>query len=237
MCGRYSITTPVEALRRLFDLAGPMPNLAARYNVAPSQDVPVVRDERDGAASTGNSGDRRLVHLRWGLVPFWAKELSIGYRMINARAETVAEKPAFRAALKSRRCLIPTDGFYEWQRRGKTKQPYRFQCADDAAFALAGLWERWIGPEDAIIESCAILTTTANDVVARIHHRMPVILSPTDCDAWLDVEGCPPADATALLRPYPAAEMKSYPVSTRVNSPKHDDPECATPLEEEQRLL
>ncbi len=183
MCGRYSITKPVEAMRQLFDFAGPLPNLPARYNVAPTQEVPIIRSQ--GGDGDGGGG-RALAMLRWGLIPFWAKEPSIAYRMINARAETVATKPAFRAAFRARRCLVPADGFYEWQKRGRAKQPFRIVLKGEALFAFAGLWERWSGGEGEVIESCTIIVTEANELLRPIHDRMPVILDPADLGAWLD---------------------------------------------------
>jgi putative SOS response-associated peptidase YedK len=227
MCGRYSITTNPEAMRQLFRFLNPPPNLPPHYNAAPTQELPVVRRDRSGA--------RELVQLRWGLIPFWAKDQKIGYSTINAKAETVAEAPAFRAAFQSRRCLVAADGFYEWRQEGKQKKkPYRFTLKDGGPFAFAGLWERWRGPRPrsgqavdaggaASIESFTIIVTEANDLVRRIHDRMPVIIDPADYDAWLEA-----ADTTipmALLQPYPAEKMRSYPVSQRVNSPKNDDPD------------
>ena len=227
MCGRYSITTPIEALARLFRLDGPLVNLAPRYNVAPSQTVPVIRPKPDD----GGEG-RALAMLRWGLVPSWAKDPAIGTRMINARAEMAAEKPAFRAAMRARRCLVPADGFYEWRKLGKAKQPYLIRLADGGPFAFAGLWERWQGPDGALVESCAILTTTANPLCAPIHPRMPVILAPADHAAWLDIAGRDAAALGPLLRPYPAAGMVAYPLTSHVNSPRNDDPACRQPATE-----
>jgi putative SOS response-associated peptidase YedK len=180
MCGRYSLTTPTEALVALF-AAGPLEGFSPRYNIAPTQLVPAVRM---------SEGERAWAWLRWGLIPSWAKDPAIGNRMINARAETVADKPAFRAALRRRRCLLPADGFYEWEKRDGAKQPYHIALADRAPFAFAGLWEHWQG--DEAIESCTILTTAANRRLAPIHPRMPVILAPEHYDIWLDTE---PGDA------------------------------------------
>jgi putative SOS response-associated peptidase YedK len=216
MCGRYSLTTPVEAVGRLFEVAE-RPNLPPRYNIAPSQQAPVVRADA--------AGGRVLAPMRWGLIPSWAKEAKIGYRMINARAETVAEKPAFRSAFRHRRCLVPADGFYEWRKLGATKQPYRISRADGAPFAFAGLWERWRAPDGAVIDSFTIITTVANDLLRPIHDRMPVILDPADFGPWLEAGG------VGRLPPYAGAKLVAIPVSTRVNSPKHDDPACIAPLE------
>ncbi|MBT5415836.1 MAG: SOS response-associated peptidase, partial [Rhodospirillaceae bacterium] len=192
MCGRYSLTTPPEALRGLLDFDGPTPNLAARYNIAPRQAVPVVRCE--------GTGERHLVMLRWGLVPYWAKDEGIGDRLINARSETAAEKPSFRRAMETRRCLIPVDGFYEWKAAGKLKQPYRIELDGRRPFAFAGLWERWEKGAGGSLETCAILTTEANDRLRAIHHRMPVILDPAAYGAWLDVEARDPRAVAPLLR-------------------------------------
>lgn len=216
MCGRYSLTTPVEAVGRLFEVAE-RPNLPPRYNIAPSQQAPVVRADA--------AGGRVLAPMRWGLIPSWAKEAKIGYRMINARAETVAGKPAFRGAFRHRRCLVPADGFYEWRKLGATKQPYRITRADGAPFAFAGLWERWRAPDGAVIDSFTIITTVANETLRPIHERMPVILDPADFGAWLEAGG------VGRLVPYAGAELAAIPVSTRVNSPKNDDPACIAPLE------
>ena len=222
MCGRYSLTTAPEALRRLFDF-DTTPNLQPRYNIAPTQSAPVVR--------TAANGGRELAMLRWGLIPSWAKEASIGNKMINARSETVAEKPSFRSAFRHRRCLVPADGFYEWRREGEIKQPYRIGMKGGAAFAFAGLWESWDGTDDdAAVETFTILTTEANRRLGPIHARMPVILAPDAYDAWLDAESGSRDDALGLLRPFAEAPMAFYRVSTRVNSPRNDDPDCLTPI-------
>jgi putative SOS response-associated peptidase YedK len=222
VCGRYSLTTAPEALRRLFDF-DTTPNLQPRYNIAPTQSAPVVR--------TAANGGRELAMLRWGLIPSWAKEASIGSKMINARSETVAEKPSFRSAFRHRRCLVPADGFYEWRREGEIKQPYRIGMKGGAAFAFAGLWESWDGTDDdAAVETFTILTTEANRRLGPIHARMPVILAPDAYDAWLDAESGSRDDALGLLRPFAEAPMAFYRVSTRVNSPRNDDPDCLTPI-------
>jgi putative SOS response-associated peptidase YedK len=168
--------------------------------------------------------------LRWGLIPSWADDPRIGNRLINARAETVATKPAFRRAFKERRCLLLVDGFFEWQRQARRKQPFYIRLCDGRPFAFAGLWEQWEGSEGTTVQSCTILTTTSNDLVGGIHHRMPVILSPTHYDRWLDPGLQEPAVLQPLLRPYPADEMTAYPVSPRVNSPANDSPECTEPV-------
>ncbi len=219
MCGRYSITTPEEAVRRHFAYGGPPRNLAPRYNAAPTQALPVVRPGADGG--------RRLDLLRWGLIPSWAEDASIGSRLINARGETVAEKPAFREAFRQRRCLVPADGFYEWATGGKAKQPYRVTLDDGGVFGFAGLWERWDGPEGPV-ESFTIVTTEASASIAHIHPRMPVILDPDTYGAWLDT-AMPLEDARASLRPAPAERLRATPVSTRVNAVRNDDPSVLEP--------
>jgi putative SOS response-associated peptidase YedK len=169
--------------------------------------------------------------MRWGLIPRWAKDPSIGNRMINARAETVASKPAFREAFQGRRCLLPADGFYEWKRCGARKQPMYLRMLDGRPFAFAGLWARWRPEGGEPVESCTILTTEPNELVADIHKRMPVILPPQDYGPWLDPETRDPARLSGMLQPYSAEEMIAYPVSTRVNRPEHDDPDCVEPVE------
>jgi len=228
MCGRFSLTTPPEAMRALFDYEN-LPNLGVRYNVAPTQPVAVVRPRVDGAG-------RELVTMRWGLVPAWAREIA-GPPLINARAETVAEKPAFRAAFARRRCLVPADGFYEWRTEEGAKQPFRIGFRDGRLFAFAGLWERWVAPQDGggvkageAVDSVAIVTCEANPKLRPIHERMPAILDPSDYAAWLDAAGTAAAEARALLRPYPPAEMAFYRVSPRVNSVRNDDADCIAPL-------
>jgi len=220
MCGRYSLTTPVEALARLFGFAE-RPNLLPRVNIAPGQEVAVLRADE--------AGTRHFAWLRWGLVPCWAKDEKIGYRMINARAESVAEKPAFRAAFRKRRCLVLADGFYEWRAEKGGKQPYRITLADGRPFAFAGLWESWenAGAERPL-ESCTIVTTVANARLRALHDRMPVILEGADGEAWLD-PATPAAAARTLLRPFAVEKTTYYPVSRRLNSPAVDDPSLLAP--------
>ncbi len=225
MCGRYSLTTPMEAVGRLFQVAE-RPNLKPRYNIAPSQDAPVVR--------AGEAGGRVLEPMRWGLIPSWAKEAKVGYRMINARAETVAQMPAFRGAYRQRRCLVPADGFYEWRKLGKVKQPYRITLADGGPFAFAGLRERWRGPDGRAVSSFTIITTEANRPLRPIHDRMPVILDPADYDAWLDTAGVAPEEAVRSLRPYPDEALAAVPIGTRINSPRNDDAACIVSLEDQE---
>ncbi len=196
---------------------------ASRYNVAPGQIVAAVRQDHEKPV-------RHFAKLKWGLVPFWAKDPNIGYKMINARAETIAEKPAYRDALKSRRCLIPADGFYEWKREGKAKQPFHFGLKDDGIFAMAAIWERWKDPKGGVLETCSILTTTPNALMQDVHDRMPVILQPDDYDLWLDPGSKKPEAILDLLKPLDARLMRRYAVSTHVNSAKFDDPECAASI-------
>ena len=195
--------------------------LPPSYNIAPTQQIAAVR--------SGDHDRHELVMLRWGLVPGWADDLAIGNRMINARAESVAEKPAFRSAFKKRRCLVLADGFYEWQKTGKAKQPYFIHLKGSKPFCFAGLWERWSKGEKPV-ETCTILTTDANKLMAPLHDRMPVIIAPEDYDLWLDVAVQEPERLQPLLRPYPEAEMEAYLVSTLVNSPKNNSPACVEPI-------
>lgn len=198
------------------------PVLPQRFNIAPSQEIPAVRATDD---------DRReLVMLHWGLVPSWAKDLAIGNRMVNARADTIAEKPAFRAAFRRRRCLIPADGFYEWQPQGRTKQPYLIRFKDQRLFCFAGLWEHWPKVEPPV-ESCTIITTDANEMMASLHDRMPVILSPADYALWLDPAVQEPERLLPFLRPYAGDDLEAVPVSTLVNNPRHESPQCIEPIE------
>jgi putative SOS response-associated peptidase YedK len=197
-----------------------VPDLKPRYNIAPTQLVAIIRLDRDTLK-------RRLVLVKWGLVPFWAKDSLLGNRLINARAESAAEKPAFRAAFKSRRCLVPADGYYEWKKGiGGQKQPYLARNADGTPFAFAGLWEKWQAPEDQVLESCTILTTDANDLTQPIHDRMPVIVHPKDYALWLDLDVKDPNLLKPMLRPYPSEKMVAEPVSPKVNKASYDAPDC-----------
>lgn len=224
MCGRFSLSVSAQTLAKFFRLSE-VPSFERRYNLAPTQSVATVVVPQPGC-------DRQFQWMRWGLIPSWAKDPKIGNRMINARVETVAEKPAFRNALKQRRCLVLADGFYEWQQQGKQKQPYYFQVNQGEPFAFAGLWETWQSPEDERIVSCTLITTVANDKVQPIHDRMPVILSPESYDAWLDPSLKEPQAVLSLLVPEPVEKMNTYPVSQGVNNPSFDRPDCIQPLAE-----
>ena len=194
-----------------------------RYNIAPTQPVPVVR--------RGYTGTFRASLMRWGLIPSWAADPAIGARTVNARSETVASKPSFRESLQMRRCLVPADGFYEWQRGARGKQPFCFEVGDGEIFAFAGLWDSWRGPDGQAIETCTILTTTPNDLLAGVHDRMPVILAPEHRDRWLDLSLRDAATAVTLLNPFASKLMRRYPVSMRVNLVANDDPECSAPVD------
>ena len=216
MCGRYALTSPPAVLAERFDLLW-TPELAPHYNIAPSQTIPVVRETGQG---------REMALLRWGLIPSWAKEASIGMKLVNARGETLADKPAFRSAYRQRRCLIPADAFYEWKAIAGRKQPYCIRMRDGGPFGMAGLWERWKAPDGQTVESCAIVTVDANALIAELHERMPLILAPDDYDAWLRAESqqLPPAVA--------AQDMRSYPVSPLVSNARNDVPACLDPIDE-----
>jgi putative SOS response-associated peptidase YedK len=218
MCGRFTLRTSGRVLAELFQLPQ-VPELPLRYNIAPTQPVAAVR-------SVAGQGQRELVQLRWGLIPSWAEDKKIGARLINARAETAAAKPSFRSAFRHRRCLLPADGFYEWQRRDGKKQPFYLRLRDDRPFAFAGLWETWTSPDSEVIESAALLTTEANATVRPVHDRMPVILAAADYARWLDPAVQKAEVLQPLLRPYPAEEMTAHRVSLRVNAPRNDDPKC-----------
>ena len=220
MCGRFTLRAPASVVAAQFGLFE-MPPFAPRFNIAPTQPVAVVR-----CSPENSRPERELVWMRWGLIPSWAKDPAIGSRMINARAETAADKPAYRAAFRRRRCLVVADGFYEWQRTGSRKQPYFVHRRDDRPFAFAGLWESWEGPDHSALQTCALLTTEPNELMQPIHDRMPVILAPDDYPQWLDPAMQRPESLAPLLRPYPDGELTAYPVSTYVNSPTHEDPRC-----------
>ena len=217
MCGRYTQKEKIDNLLKILQVAR-MPQLKPRYNIAPSQMVACVRNAPE-------NGHREFVMLKWGLIPSWAKEASIGNKLINARGETVAEKPSFRRSFKFHRCLVLADGFYEWKREGKGKQPYYIRFKDQRLFAFAGLWERW-EKIDPAIESCTIITTGPNIIMEPIYHRMPVILNPQDYDRWLNPSIHDPSLLTPLLAPFSSDKMEAYPVSTIVNNPQNDRLEC-----------
>jgi putative SOS response-associated peptidase YedK len=221
MCGRYQVHTPVEDIAREFGaVATPEAALfQPLYNVAPSLEVPVIR-------LRGNT--RELALLRWGLVPSWSKDLS-GSKPINARAETILELPTFRNAIRRRRCLIPADGFYEWQKRAGTRQPWHIGMVDGALFAFGGIWEYWAKPGEVPVLSCAIIVTGANEQLEKIHDRMPVIIAPEDYERWLEPE-LRDAEIARMMVPYPADEMRAYPVSTRVGNAKNEGPELIEPV-------
>lgn len=224
MCGRFTLRASARTIAEQFGLleVGTIP---PRYNIAPTQPVAAVRLDPEAQLP-----DRQLVWLRWGLVPSWARDARIGAGLINARAESAGQKPAFRAALRRRRCLVLADGFYEWQRVGARKQPYFIRLRDDRPFAFAGIWESWEGPEHSALATCAILTTEPNELMAPIHDRMPVILAPEDYTAWLDPTIQTPESLRRLLRPYPSDAMLAYPVSPYVNDPRNDTPQCIAPV-------
>lgn len=221
MCGRYTLGADITELEKRFDLGRQDLHglITRRYNIAPTQEVLAIT----------NNGGRRAELLRWGLIPHWAKDRAIGSRMINARAETVAEKPSFRTAFKRQRCLIPADGFYEWKNTPDGKEPMRIGLKSWEPFAFAGLWEVWRSPDNEVITSCAIVTTQANEFMEPIHNRMPVILPRGAESIWLDNE----ADAgilQELLMPQSAPDMEAYQVSKLVNSPRNDEPACIEPV-------
>jgi putative SOS response-associated peptidase YedK len=219
VCGRFSLTQSGEAIAQTFQLLA-LPNLTPRYNIVPSQQVATIIQPTQ----------REFRWMQWGLIPSWSKDRKIGNKLINARAETLAEKPSFRNAFKRRRCLIIADGFYEWQKLEKCKQPYYIKMQDGKLFAFAGLWENWKSLEGEEITSCTIITTSANSLMEPIHDRMPVILSPEDCDRWLDSSVSDTKLLQNLLTPYNSDEMQAFPVSSTVNSPANDRAECINPL-------
>jgi putative SOS response-associated peptidase YedK len=223
MCGRFTLRSSPQAIAEVFGLAEP-PHLQPHFNIAPSQSVAVVRQQPE-------THQRELALLRWGLIPFWADDPSIGDRMANARCETAATKPSFRRPFRSRRCLVVADGFYEWQRKDGRKQPFFVQMKDHRPFGMAGLWDRW-DKQGEPIESCTILTTDANDLMKPIHERMPVIIPPDQFDTWLDPSVHDEKRLSELLRPFDSDEVTAYPISTKVNNPKNDVEACIEPLEE-----
>jgi len=232
MCGRYTVTHNVEAIARRFDVAVPHIPIPPSHNVAPTAGVPIIAVE---------AGRREMLYAQWGLVPFWARDPEIGGRLINARADTLGEKASFKYAFSRRRCLVPSDGFYEWRRDGSVKQPYYVRMRDSSLFAFAGLWETWESPDGSPLISCAIITVEPNELMAPIHARMPAILKPEDEHTWLFGYDRDAAERRTrptqsdlrlaqLLRPYPSDRMEAYPVSRYVNSPANDSPQCIEPI-------
>lgn len=220
MCGRFSLTELIGNLER-FGLVQLEFEFEPRYNIAPSQPVPVVIQQ---------NGGNSLHMFRWGLIPYWAKDESIGNKLINARAETLEEKPSFRKSLEKRRCLILADGFYEWKKKGRVKKPYRFTRYGGEVFAFAGLWDSWLSPMGRMINSCTIITTTPNKLMEPIHNRMPVILARNTESLWLDEGVAFCGEVKGLLTPFPAEEMLAFEVSSLVNSPRNDVPGCLVPI-------
>ena len=225
MCGRYTITADARQLAFRFGAEVPAGGVAARYNAAPTQQLPMIVNAKPNAIQL----------LTWGLVPAWAREKTGGTGLINARLETAATRPSFREAWRQRRCLVLADGFYEWQRTARGKAPMRITLKSNEPFAFAGLWEEWRGSGDSALRTFTILTTTPNDLMAPIHKRMPVILRPEQEASWLDTDS--DRDWQRALGPYPADLMTAYPVSSRVNAPRYDDPSLIEPLAATERPL
>ncbi len=251
MCSRYSLTSPPEAVRRLFGYRNSA-NFPPRYNIAPSQPVAIVRESvggpREGEGEKGADGERErgghrvregerepasereLALVRWGLIPHWVKDPDNFTMLINARAETVREKPSFRAAMRYRRCLVPADGFYEWTGPKGDRQPYLIRPRAGGPMAFAGLWESWMGADGSEIDSMVIITVEANALVAPLHNRMPAILSPEQFDAWMDHRTTRPEEAQSLLGPAPDDLLEAIPVSQALNNPRNDSPEVQEPV-------
>jgi putative SOS response-associated peptidase YedK len=226
MCGRFVQYSPVETVQQIFNIGTVSFEVIPNYNVAPTQKILTI---------IKHDNENKLEKLNWGLVPFWAKDVTIGSRMINARAETVSQKPSFRNAFRKRRCLIPVDGFYEWKGEKGHKQPYYVSIPSGEPFAFAGLWETWTDKEsgeESVYKSCTIITTAASESIRGIHHRMPVILDPTFHEKWLNAEIQDPKELEIILQDGLIHDMKYYPVSTLVNSVKNNDPNCIKPIDE-----
>ena len=225
MCGRARLSSDVSEIKLVFSIPPerPPPNFAASWNVAPTDSLPVVRYD-------ARAGERSLDVMRWGLVPFWAKDIKVGFSNINAKAEGVDTRPAFREAFQRRRCLVPLDNFYEWKKLGKDRQPYAVALADRRLMAMAGLWESWRSPAGERLRSFAIVTTAANELLAPVHDRMPVILRPENWPLWLGEAPANPARLKALLVPYPADDMVIWPVDRRVGNVKNNDPSLIEPI-------
>ena len=222
MCGRYVLKRKdLEALMEQLGVKDPR-EFVSRYNIAPSTVIPAIRASSD-------NGQREAAALQWGLVPWWSKDPKSGAKLSNARAEGIASKPAFREALRKRRCVVTASGFYEWQTVGRLKQPWFFQMRDESPFVFAGLWERWRSVDGVELQTCSLITTTPNDVVRPLHDRMPVILRGETIDTWLDSANGEPAKLEPLLAPLPPDDMKATPVSARVNNVRNEGPECLEP--------
>ncbi len=232
MCGRFTLSSSAARIAEAFSVEAPV-TFAPRFNIAPSQHVLAVREKHP---TTHHQHLRELVTLQWGFLPMWARDPASGMRMINARSETVATKPAFKASFRSHRCLIVADGFYEWQVDPDTgkKQPWYVRLRSGLPFGIAGLMSHWAKPGKPVIESCALLTCQPNELMAGIHDRMPVLIPPESYDAWLDGEKGAEGSISKLLRPFDAAQMLAYPVSTVVNSPRHDSEKCVEPVGERE---
>ena len=222
MCGRFTLTVDPQQLQESFPWIAISKDYQRRYNVAPTQQIAIV----------ANNGEQRIEYYVWGLIPFWAKDPNLGLRLINARSETIAEKPAFRSSFQKKRCLILADGFYEWSSspESKAKTPMYIRLKSHKPFAFAGLWDIWTSPNGNEIRSCTIITTSPNPLMAPIHNRMPVILSPEEYQAWITPGQIQPSTLVPLLDPYPADEMEAFPVSRLVNSPNNDSPACISQI-------
>lgn len=221
MCGRFSLVAPLKEIALRFDARTVEDQWKPRYNIAPGQPVLTVISEKE---------KNSLVFMTFGFIPHWAKQKSTGYTMINAKAETIAEKPSYRESFKHKRCIIPADGFYEWEQTDEGKQPYRFTLKGDTLFGFAGIWDTWTDPEGHSRNTLAIITTEGNTLTKKLHDRMPVILKRKDEAAWLDPSLTEPDKLAPLLVPYPAKEMEMYPVSSKMNSWRHDKADCIRPI-------
>jgi putative SOS response-associated peptidase YedK len=224
MCGRYRLSRRKQIIEEYFDCYPWADDWSPRFNIAPTQSVPVIRQHPKEPV-------RQISSMRWGLIPNWARDASIASGTINAKSETAATKPAFRDPLKFRRCLIPADGFYEWKKMGASKQPFCFEVINGKLFAFAGIWDGWKNADGQWIKTCSILTTIPNAVTSTVHDRMPVILDPDSYDVWLDPGMQDVAALSEFLTPYDARLMRCYPVSSRVNHAGNDDEECSRPVE------
>ncbi len=222
MCGRFANTEYLNIIAEYYDIDEIYSSAKPSYNVAPGNSIPSI---------VFCNKKRILKDFRWGLVPHWAKDPKTGYRMINARAETIGEKPGFKKALSARRCLIVAGGFFEWEKKKKGKHPVYVYLEDKKLMVMAGLHEKWVSGEKKVLETCTIITTTPNRLLEPIHNRMPVILHEQDINTWLDTENHPAEEVISLLKPFPSHEMKYHPVSDLVNSPKNNSPECIVPVD------